>query len=53
MRPSNACYFKCYRTSRVPSLKPSKSVARGLARQFASTLNYWKEDNAIHQLASA
>jgi hypothetical protein len=37
----------------VPSLKPLKSVAHNLAHRFASTLNYWKGDYAIHHLANA
>jgi hypothetical protein len=37
----------------MPSLKPLKSVAHNLAHQFASTLNYWKGDYAIHHLANA
>jgi hypothetical protein len=37
----------------VPSHKPLKSVAHSLAHQFASTLNYWRGDYAIHHLASA
>ena len=35
----------------MPSLKPLKSVAHSLAHQFASTLNYWEDDYAIHHLA--
>jgi hypothetical protein len=37
----------------VPSLKPLKSVAHSLAHQFASTLNWWEDDYAIHHLANA
>ncbi|MES3002487.1 MAG: hypothetical protein V4787_17495 [Pseudomonadota bacterium] len=37
----------------MPSLKPLKSVAHSLAHQFASTLNYWEDDYAIHHLANA
>lgn len=37
----------------MPSLKPLKSVAHSLVHQFASTLNHWKDDYAIHHLANA
>jgi hypothetical protein len=37
----------------VSSLKPLKSVAHNLAHQFASILNYWYDDYAIHHLAKA
>ena len=37
----------------MPSLKPLRSVAHSLAHQFASTLNYWKDDYAIDHLAKA
>lgn len=37
----------------MPSLKPLKSVAHSLAHQFASALNHWKDDYAIHHLANA
>lgn len=37
----------------MSSLKPLRSVAHSLAHQFASTLNYWTDDYAIHHLAKA
>jgi len=37
----------------VASLKPLKSVAHNLPHHFASTLNYWGDDYAIHHLAKA
>jgi hypothetical protein len=37
----------------VPSLKPLKSVAHNLPHHFASTLNWWGDDYAIHHLVRA
>ena len=34
----------------MPSLKSLKSVAHNLAHHFASTLNYWVDDYAIHHV---
>ena len=34
----------------MPSRKRLRSVAHSVAHHFASTLNYWKDDYAIHHL---
>lgn len=37
----------------MPSIKIFKSIAHNVAHNFASTLNYWKDDYAIHHLWNA